>query len=359
MRERLTAQTAIRLTQGANMTINHDDEIEVTGNETLEELEAMLEAMEAEDGDDAVSDDEEVDEPDIDDVQGTAEEGSEGDTNADSPAAEPETHPEGILAKDQKHIIPMEVLERERQENAKLRQEVEELKAQSAQFEKAERTIEVRNKQLEELGVAPADLPEDITIDADKLAALQEDYPELATYFIAMNNRIEALVANGSVAASITQEAPKDNETEHPASPAVNAELTSALQSNSDLNTWMSEGGARWSAAQQIDDHLASSPEWVNRSYAERFEEVSKRVRLAFGDEPRLSADDARKAAQDAANKAKGSLPASPSELGNTNRSANSDLMNRVENASETELSALFDSLTPAQIEQVLANSGY
>ncbi|WP_172665685.1 ATPase [Vibrio vulnificus] len=341
------------------MTINHDDEIEVTGNETLEELEAMLEAMEAEDGDDAVSDDEEVDEPDIDDVQGTAEEGSEGDTNADSPTAGPETHPEGILAKDQKHIIPMEVLERERQENAKLRQEVEELKAQSAQFDKAQRTIEVRNKQLEELGVAPADLPEDITIDADKLAALQEDYPELATYFIAMNNRIEALVANGTVAASITQEAPKDNEPEHPASPAVNAELTSALQSNSDLNTWMSEGGARWSAAQQIDDHLASSPEWVNRSYAERFEEVSKRVRLAFGDEPRLSADDARKAAQDAANKAKGSLPASPSELGNTNRSANSDLMNRVENASETELSALFDSLTPAQIEQVLANSGY
>ncbi|HDY7440414.1 TPA: ATPase [Vibrio vulnificus] len=341
------------------MTINHDDEIEVTGNETLEELEAMLEAMEAEDGDDAVSDDEEVDEPDIDDVQGTAEEGSEGDTNADSPPAEPETQPEGILAKDQKHIIPMEVLERERQENAKLRQELDELKAQSAQFEKAERTIELRNKQLEELGVAPADLPEDVTIDADKLAALQEDYPELAPFFLAMNNRIEALVANGTVAASITQEAPKDNETEYPASPAVNAELTSALQSNSDLNTWMSEGGARWSAAQQIDDHLASSPEWVNRSYAERFEEVSKRVRLAFGDEPRLSADDARKAAQDAANKAKGSLPASPSELGNTNRSANSDLMNRVENASETELSALFDSLTPAQIEQVLANSGY
>ncbi|MGR2871541.1 ATPase [Vibrio vulnificus] len=342
------------------MTINHDEEIEVTGEETLEELEAMLEAMEAEDGDDAVSDNDEVDEPDIDDDQGTNEEGSEGDTNAAPPTAEPETHPEGILAKDQKHIIPMEVLERERQENAKLRQEVEELKAQSAQFDKAQRTIEVRNKQLEELGVAPADLPEDITIDADKLAALQEDYPELATYFIAMNNRIEALVANGTVAASITPEVPRqDNEPMPPASPAVNAELTSALQSNSDLNTWMSEGGARWSAAQQIDDHLASSPEWVNRSYAERFEEVSKRVRLAFGDEPRLSADDARKAAQDAANKAKGSLPASPSELGNTNRSANSDLMNRVENASETELSALFDSLTPAQIEQVLANSGY
>lgn len=342
------------------MTINHDDDIEVTGNETLEDLEALLEAMEAEDGDAAVLDNDEVDEPDIDDKQETVEDGSEGDTNADSPPAEPETQPEGILAKDQKHIIPMEVLERERQENAKLRQENEELKARTAQFEKAERTIELRNKQLEELGVAPADLPEDVTIDAEKLAALQEDYPELAPFFLAMNNRIEALVANGTVASSITPEEPsQEREPSQPTAPASNTELAVALQSNTDLQSWMNEGGPRWSAAQQIDDHLASSPEWANRTYAERFEEVSKRVRLAFGDEPKLSADDARKAAQDAANKAKDSLPASPSELGNTNRSGNSDLMNRVNNASESELSSIMESLTPDQIELVLQNAGY
>lgn len=129
-----------------------------------------------------------------------------------------------------------------------------------------------------------------------------------------MNNKIEALVSSGTVAASTT---PPETES---AAPVDNAELTTALQANADLPSWMSEGGARWNAAQQIDDHLASSSEWANRSYAERFEEVSKRVRLAFGDEPKLSAQEALSAAQEASRKAKNALPASPSELGNTHR---------------------------------------
>ncbi|EOX1767476.1 ATPase, partial [Vibrio cholerae] len=285
--------------------------------------------------------------------QSQSVEGLDGDTDAASPTAEPNAKPDGILAKDQKHIIPMEVLERERQEKAQLRQELEELKAHSAQLEKAQRMIDVRNKQLEELGVAPADLPEDVTIDEKKLAALQEDYPELAPFFLAMNNKIEALVSSGTVAASTTQP-----ETES-AAPVDNAELTTALQANADLQSWMSEGGARWNAAQQIDDHLASSSAWANRSYAERFEEVSKRVRLAFGDEPKLSAQEALSAAQEASRKAKNALPASPSELGNTHRTGDSDLMNRVQSANHEELGKLFDSLSEAQIEQLLYNAGF
>ncbi|GHX75411.1 ATPase [Vibrio cholerae] len=336
------------------MSINHDDEIEINGNESLEEIEALLEKLEAEGSGNAAVVEKPADELDLNDDQLKGADVLEGDTNADSPTAKTDVQPEGILAKDQKHIIPMEVLERERQEKAQLRQELDQLKAQSAQLEKAQRMIDVRNKQLEELGVAPADLPEDVMIDADKLAALQEDYPELAPFFLAMNNKIESLVVNGSVAASATPPA-----AEEPAAPAVNAELSTALQGNSDLQSWMSEGGARWSAAQQIDDHLASSPEWATRSYAERFAEVSKRVRLAFGDEPTISAQDALKAAQDASSKAKGSLPASPSELGNTHRSGDSDLMNRVEKASDGELGKLFDSLSETQIEQLLHNAGF
>ncbi|EOX3089789.1 ATPase [Vibrio cholerae] len=318
----------------------HQDTIAVTGNETLEELEALLESMEAEESRPTVEKEQSV-------------EGLDGDTDAASPTAEPNAKPDGILAKDQKHIIPMEVLERERQEKAQLRQELEELKAHSAQLEKAQRMIDVRNKQLEELGVAPADLPEDVTIDEKKLAALQEDYPELAPFFLAMNNKIEALVSSGTVAASTTSP-----ETES-AAPVDNAELTTALQANADLQSWMSEGGARWNAAQQIDDHLASSSEWSNRSYAERFEEVCKRVRLAFGDEPKLSAQEALSAAQEASRKAKNALPASPSELGNTHRTGDSDLMNRVQSANHEELGKLFDSLSEAQIEQLLYNAGF
>ncbi|TYA08170.1 ATPase [Vibrio cholerae] len=331
----------------------HQDTIAVTGNETLEELEALLESMEAEESRPTVEKEQDADERLAPSSQSQSVEGLDGDTDAASPTAEPNAKPDGILAKDQKHIIPMEVLERERQEKAQLRQELEELKAHSAQLEKAQRMIDVRNKQLEELGVAPADLPEDVTIDEKKLAALQEDYPELAPFFLAMNNKIEALVSSGTVAASTTSP-----ETES-AAPVDNAELTTALQANADLQSWMSEGGARWNAAQQIDDHLASSSEWTNRSYAERFEEVSKRVRLAFGDEPKLSAQEALSAAQEASRKAKNALPASPSELGNTHRTGDSDLMNRVQSANHEELGKLFDSLSDAQIEQLLYNAGF
>ncbi|EGQ9411752.1 ATPase [Vibrio cholerae] len=331
----------------------HQDTIAVTGNETLEELEALLESMEAEESRPTVEKEQGADEHLAPSSQSQSVEGLDGDTDAASPTAEPNAKPDGILAKDQKHIIPMEVLERERQEKAQLRQELEELKAHSAQLEKAQRMIDVRNKQLEELGVAPADLPEDVTIDEKKLAALQEDYPELAPFFLAMNNKIEALVSSGTVAASTT---PPETES---AAPVDNADLTTALKANADLQSWMSEGGARWNAAQQIDDHLASSSEWSNRSYAERFEEVSKRVRLAFGDEPKLSAQEALSAAQEASRKAKNALPASPSELGNTHRTGDSDLMNRVQSANHEELGKLFDSLSEAQIEQLLYNAGF
>ncbi|RBM65591.1 ATPase [Vibrio paracholerae] len=331
----------------------HQDTIAVTGNETLEELEALLESMEVEESRPTVEKEQDADERLALSSQSKSVEGLDGDTDAASPTAEPNAKPDGILAKDQKHIIPMEVLERERQEKAQLRQELEELKAHSAQLEKAQRMIDVRNKQLEELGVAPADLPEDVTIDEKKLAALQEDYPELAPFFLAMNNKIEALVSSGTVSASTT---PPETES---SAPVDNAELTTALQANADLQSWMSEGGARWNAAQQIDDHLASSSEWTNRSYAERFEEVSKRVRLAFGDEPKLSAQEALSAAQEASRKAKNALPASPSELGNTHRTGDSDLMNRVQSANHEELGKLFDSLSEAQIEQLLYNAGF
>ncbi|WGY45234.1 ATPase [Vibrio sp. ABG19] len=343
------------------MSTNHNDEFEVTGNESLEEIEALLAA--AEGGEDEFADlnDGTADEPTGNETQGTTVDRSEGDTDAASPPAEQDATPEGILAKDQKHIIPMDVLEKERQENARLRKELEASNAISEQYAKANRIIEARNKQLEELGVAPADLPEDIQFDDEKLASLKEDYPELADYFQALSNKIDGMVKSGEVAGSTSdasQPASKEIAAQE-SSNAVDTEVQAAFQANSDLTGWASEGGQRWSMAQQIDDHLSSSPEWQGRSYAERFDEVSKRVRLAFGDEPKPTAQEAQKAAQQASDKAKGSLPASPSELGNTNRPGNSDLMTRVENASAAELSAMFDNMTQAQIEQVLANAGF
>lgn len=43
--------------------------------------------------------------------------------------------------------------------------------------------IDVRNKQLEELGVAPADLPEDVTIDEKNLLRYRRITPSLPLSF--------------------------------------------------------------------------------------------------------------------------------------------------------------------------------
>ncbi len=329
-----------------------NDEPDITGNESLEEIEAMLEAWEAKDVDSDLGDAPHADEHASRDLSN--DDGKEGDTDAASPPAAPDLSPEGILAKDQKHIIPMAVLERERQEKAQLRQEVEQLKAKAAQLDKAERLIALRNHQLEDYGVAPADLPEDLKVSDDKLAELREEYPQLGDAIVALNNKIDALAANRVEVDPSPPPAPAP-----PQAPATDTELTAALQGNADLQSWLSQGDPRWSAAQQIDSHLSSRPEWANKSYAERFDEVSKRVRLAFGDEPKPSAQDALQAAQTVSRNAQQALPDSPSELGNTHRAGDSDLMSRVEKANGQELNALFDKLTPAQIEQLMTQAGF
>lgn len=349
------------------MTTNHNDEFEITGNESLEELEAMLDAAGG-DEDFADFDNGAADELTGAETQGTEADDLEGDTPAASPPAESEAQPEGVLAKDGKHVIPMDVLEKERQENARLRQELEtalaknnEASAITSQYEKAQRIIDVRNKQLEELGVAPEDLPEDIKLDDEQLAALKEDYPELANYFVAMNNKIESMAKQQGVTepARQTQSQQPDQPSQQPASNGMSPELSAAFAGNQDLQTWQKQGDPRWASAQQIDDHLASSPEWKDRPYAERFAEVTKRVRLAYGDPAKPTPQEARAAAERAGEQVKDKLPASPSELGNTNRNENQDLLTRLENSSEAEVSRIFDSMSPAQIEKVLADAGY
>jgi hypothetical protein len=334
------------------MTINHDDEIELTGNESLEELEALLDEME---GVESGS----VDEPSQVDPQGNKSDVLEGDTNADSPAAETDGIQEGILAKDGKNIIPFDVLERERQEAAKLREENELLRTKADQADKLEKLIERRNEQLAEFGVEPAQLPEDLVLDDAKLEELREDYPEMYAYIAALNNKVEAIVGQQSAGKPQAEPSPATTESEQTSQPGPDPQLRTALEANEDLTAWSREGGGRWKMAQQIDEELASSPDWANRNYAERFAEVSKRVRLAYGEQPRPSAKEALEAAANKADQAKGSLPASPSELGNTNRASDSDLMNRIENASQSELSSILDGLSESQIDQVLYNAGF
>lgn len=227
------------------MTINHSDDIELNGDESLEDLEALLDAMELE-GVEPGS----VDEPDQDDTQGDESDVSDGDTDAASPAAETDDIQEGILAKDGKNIIPFDVLEKERQEAARLREENEALRAKAGEAEKLQKLIDKRNEQLAEFGVEPAELPEDLILDDAKLEELKEDYPEMYAYFVGLNNKIEAIVGK-QAAAQPQAEQPAQPTPTSPVNQGPDPELKVALDGNEDLTTWMKDG--------------ATAGEWPNR----------------------------------------------------------------------------------------------
>ncbi|MGF1760431.1 hypothetical protein L4D76_21375 [Photobacterium sagamiensis] len=245
--------------------------IEITGNETLEEMEAMLDAL-----DDAVVVDEPQEaEPVIDEAPeqktDTDKASLEADTNAAPATAEQEDPVQGedqqkyIVAKDGENKIPFEVLEAQRAENQRLQDELAASKQREADFEKTQRLLEVRDKQLAKLGVDPADLPENLDITDAQMDELQENYPEIAPV-------ISTLLAKVQAQSPVTQQ-PQE-------APAVNQ----VLNENTDLSAWKQEQGDRWNVALHIDDTLLADPAFEGKPASERLAEVVRRTKLAFGE---------------------------------------------------------------------------
>ncbi|MCG7586750.1 hypothetical protein [Photobacterium sp. OFAV2-7] len=334
----------------------------ITGNETLEELEAMLDEL-----DDAVLVDEPTEaEPVVDEAPepktDTDEASSEADTNAAPAAAEQEEPEQGeekqeeqpqkyIAAKDGEHRIPYEVLEAERAQNQRLQEELAASKQREADFEKTERLLEVRDKQLQKLGVDPADLPENLKITDEQLDDLQENYPELAPV-------ISTLIAKVQAQAPAQEEQP---------APDVDP-VVAAISDNSDLSSWQEEQGDRWNVALHIDDTLLSDPAYQGKPASERLAEVVRRTKLAFGEveqppepdtpseaaEPEVPNESVTEKAKEVVEKAASqSLPNSPSDVGASNTHTGS-LLEQAAGMDSGQLESLFDGMTPAQIDALL-----
>ena len=98
-----------------------------------------------------------------------------------------------MLAKDGENIIPFDVLEREREANKQLQQEPDELKSRESEWQTKERLLEIRNKQLEKLGVVPEDLPENFKVTDEQLDALSDDYPEIGKVIRHLIAKVDSL----------------------------------------------------------------------------------------------------------------------------------------------------------------------
>ena len=297
----------------------------LTGTESLDELEAMLEAIERE-PDGELDDGTGTEQTDVDPApsagevaagieQANTEQGGEG-------ATEPE---KVILAKSGQHTIPYEVLEQARNEAKQLREQL--AKSQQAQAERDKLAAVLEQNGIE------LDTSDPDSIDVAAIEELAQDYPDLGKPLAAIARKLQKL--------------------EQPAQPAINP-VQAALQAVPDLVSWREKDQDRFDFAIIVDEKLQADPAWQGKSLDERFAEAARRTKLAFGDEVIPPAKVPGKGAE----KPTDFIPSSPSALGQTHHAAPTGV-ERFGTMSQTELIGEMGAMTDAQMEALLEQAGF
>ncbi len=296
----------------------------LTGTESLDELEAMLEAIERE-PDGELDDGTGTEQTDVQPApsagevaagneQGSTEQGGEG-------VAEPE---KVILAKSGQHTIPYEVLEQARNEAKQLREQLAQSQQAQAERDKLAAVLEQNGIEL--------DTSDPDSIDVAAIEELAQDYPDLGKPLAAIARKLQKL--------------------EQPAQPAINP-VQAALQAVPDLVSWREKDQDRFDFAIIVDEKLQADPAWQGKSLDERFAEAARRTKLAFGDEVIPPA----KAPSKEAEKPTDFIPSSPSALGQTHHAAPTGV-ERFGTMSQTELIGEMGAMTDAQMEALLEQAG-
>lgn len=297
----------------------------LTGTESLDELEAMLEAIERE-PDGELDDGTGTEQTDVQPApsagevaagneQGSTEQGGEG-------VAEPE---KVILAKSGQHTIPYEVLEQARNEAKQLREQLAQSQQAQAERDKLAAVLEQNGIEL--------DTSDPDSIDVAAIEELAQDYPDLGKPLAAIARKLQKL--------------------EQPAQPAINP-VQAALQAVPDLVSWREKDQDRFDFAIIVDEKLQADPTWQGKSLDERFAEAARRTKLAFGDEVIPPAKVPGKGAEKPAD----FIPSSPSALGQTHHAAPTGV-ERFGAMSQTELIGEMGAMTDAQMEALLEQAGY
>ncbi|MFQ2052035.1 hypothetical protein ACK335_03095 [Aeromonas veronii] len=302
----------------------------LTGTESLDELEAMLAEIEqAPDVD--LDNGTDTKQTDVEPAPSAGEVAAGNEQAAANQVEEQASAPEKVvMAKNGQHTIPYEVLEQARNETKQLREQL--AQAQQAQVER-----DKLQALLEKNGIDPSVDPDDIS--QEELEQLAQDYPDLGKSIAAIARKLQKLEP---------QAAPQQVQ------PVANP-VQAALQAVPDLAAWRDGDQDRFDMALTIDDKLQADPAWSNKPLAERFAEVARRTKLAFGDE--VEAPPA-KAPGKAAEKPADHIPSSPSELGQTHH-APATGVERYGAMSQTELVGELGAMSDAQIEALLEQTGF
>lgn len=327
----------------------------LTGAESLDELEAALEALEKDEGSDAPEiQDGEAGKPTDNAAQTETDVNTESSTaeaqQADSEEAahqEPalnaaESSEKVIASKDGKHIIPYDVLDHERREK---QQERREKQALQEQLQQAVAEREKLQRLLEKHGI-PADADPD-SISIEEIEQLAQDYPEIGKALTGIVNKL-----NKFEQAEATKQAVVD--TPDP--------LQAALQAVPELVKWNNEDPDRMAFAISVDERLQHDPAWKDKPLQERFAEAARRTRIAFNDEqPAESAEkpatDEKKPTETAKEPEvvkRDRIPESPSDIGQSVQHSATGI-EKYQSMTQEQLMAEMSSMNPAQIEALLA----
>lgn len=302
----------------------------LTGTESLDELEAMLADIEQA-PDVELGNGTGTKQTDVEPAPSAGEVAAGNEQAAANQVEEQANAPEKvILAKNGQHTIPYEVLEQSRNEAKQLREQL-------AQSQQAQAERDKLQALLEKNGIDPSVDPD--SISKEELEQLAQDYPDIGKALMAVASKLDKLEP---------QAAPQQVQ------PVANP-VQAALQAVPDLAAWRDGDQDRFDMALTIDDKLQADPAWSNKPLAERFAEVARRTKLAFGDE--VEAPPA-KAPGKAAEKPADHIPSSPSELGQTHH-APATGVERYGAMSQTELVGELGAMSDAQIEALLEQSGF
>lgn len=180
-----------------------------------------------------------------------------------------------VLNKSGKGTIPYEKHKELRVENSALREQL-----QAAQLEngKATEKLEALLKQKENATGADIAMADDAI--ASHLETIKGNMPELHQVISAV---LEGSRKQGERLNETLEELKREKEeSDRVKRFSVEEQVAEAKDNNPDLTHWESKDPEAWDEALKQDEILRTSGKWVNRPYAERFQEVVRRVRAVM-----------------------------------------------------------------------------
>lgn len=275
-----------------------------------------------------------------------------------------------VKAKDGVHEIPFDVVESLRSKVSELSEELN-LTSESQNkakelVEKLTRKNELLSGQLENNQIHPDELPEDIEISDELIEHAVELDPKLGLIVKALtarNDKLEKAVANKINA----------QETQTPNTQVDEDPVIAAINRNPTMKNWRESSVERWDMVQKLDAVVQKDPAFAKKSVDEQFNEIVRRVNLAYGDSPaKTETDPENKTATDGGSgksaeeiaaeklaKAQASTPTSLTDVGQTSN-ADRSLAERLSDKSPSEISDYIaeNNLSTEQIDELLASTG-